>query len=737
MKTKLTFWQLISDYQVHIPTIQRDYAQGRRSARGIAEKFLLDLRESLRNSQGLNLDFVYGRTNDSILTPLDGQQRLTTLFLLHWYLALHEHKLDDQVKSILCNFSYETRPSAHDFCQELVERAIDNPNPGKLLSEEIRDSKWYFLSWDKDPTVDSILNMLDLIQSHFAEETHGMFDLLLNTGNCPITFHFLPMKDFNLSDELYIKMNARGKPLTKFEHFKVNLSKSLTTPHSKSKLDNKWLDIFWNIAKQEEEIAPGRVDTMYYNFLDNITLNFYVENNEIDKDFIDEYDLFSIYTEIKSPDSSFIDNLTNILDAISNLEKISPVFVNFLQSRNLINYWERLRFYALSQFYLKFGSPNDENIELYNEWTRVCYNLISNTLTQGPVQFREALQSIKALSNHIDDFYNYVKNNSDEIKYFNRDQRREEALKINLISKEESWLQLFTGIEKHSYFDGQIGFILELCKDQSGEYSQAQFKDYSSKLALLFSDDFKEDHEFLFQRALLTFGDFLPQVGRGDNYTFCVFDETLRTKLENWRNVFNKKAPILKLLLDNISLATLTSDLTTIVEVYSDDTWRSKIVGHPEYIRYCNKRQIRKLSDNSIHLLSKSQMNSWHQELHSLHFYDKQIAGLIFPPFEETKYLPSTTYATPCIVLDKWKYKGSYFAIDIGYSQNYYIRFFDRQEKPCNVIIQSALLELGFSTNSEAKHIDYRIDLFGLGYPEISSKVREICHALDEVSKTK
>jgi hypothetical protein len=63
MKTKYTFWELLSDFKIEIPKIQRDYAQGRKDVAivKIVDKFLNDLKNSIRNNEELNLDFVYGR----------------------------------------------------------------------------------------------------------------------------------------------------------------------------------------------------------------------------------------------------------------------------------------------------------------------------------------------------------------------------------------------------------------------------------------------------------------------------------------------------------------------------------------------------------------------------------------------------------------------------------------------------------------------------------------------------
>ncbi len=79
--------------KIEIPMIQRDYAQGRKTpdVDRIRKRFLSSIYSALTENKPLKLDFVYGDINENkVLTPLDGQQRLTTLFLLHWYIARHE-----------------------------------------------------------------------------------------------------------------------------------------------------------------------------------------------------------------------------------------------------------------------------------------------------------------------------------------------------------------------------------------------------------------------------------------------------------------------------------------------------------------------------------------------------------------------------------------------------------------------------------------------------------------------
>jgi len=175
--------------KITIPIIQRDYAQGRMDAEvsRIRARFLESLHQAI-TSDPITLDFVYGDINEEgVMTPLDGQQRLTALFLLHWFVAKKEN-IDASEYLFLENFSYETRYSARDFCSYLIRF---KPSFNKKLSEEIIDQAWFPLDWKKDPTISSMLVMLDAIQDEFAE-TQGIWDRLKDKA---ITFYFLPIKD--------------------------------------------------------------------------------------------------------------------------------------------------------------------------------------------------------------------------------------------------------------------------------------------------------------------------------------------------------------------------------------------------------------------------------------------------------------------------------------------------------------------------------------------------------------
>ena len=108
--TFIDLWQLLEKYEVVVPVIQRDYAQGRKNAKEIRNDFLKDIFIHLNDNQAMKLSFVYGTTNGSMYVPYDGQQRLTFVYLLTLFLAAYCE--DWEYIKKLSRFNYYTRDHA-------------------------------------------------------------------------------------------------------------------------------------------------------------------------------------------------------------------------------------------------------------------------------------------------------------------------------------------------------------------------------------------------------------------------------------------------------------------------------------------------------------------------------------------------------------------------------------------------------------------------------------------------
>lgn len=234
-----TFQSLFQEIrEIEIPIIQRDYAQGRKNEKvnRVRNRFLDAIFDALNNKKPLTLDFVYGEVENNKLIPLDGQQRLTTLFLLHWFIAKKE-KIDENEYEFLHHFSYFTRPSSRDFCKKL---ATHTPSFSTPISGELKDQPWFQYQWHNDPTIKGMLVMIDAINQKYGTSSN-LWEQLSN-----ISFYFLPISQMGLSDELYIKMNSRGKPLTEFEHFKAEFEGMIKeSDEEMSKEFNRKFDLDW------------------------------------------------------------------------------------------------------------------------------------------------------------------------------------------------------------------------------------------------------------------------------------------------------------------------------------------------------------------------------------------------------------------------------------------------------------------------------------------------------------
>jgi hypothetical protein len=235
---------------VEIPLIQRDYAQGREDDRteAIRSTFLHALHEALTGKTSAGLDFIYGEVDrNGTFEPLDGQQRLTTLFLLHWYVAARRG--DVSPAHSWTRFTYATRPSARRFC----ERVVENPPPPDQLgrpSAWITDQSWYLHLWSFDPSIRAMLVTLDAIAEKFGnEDPEALWIRLVDPDEPAVWFQLLPIDEMGQAEDLYIKMNSRGKPLTEFEAFKATLGQLVQDLDGPSdfghRIDGVWTDLLW------------------------------------------------------------------------------------------------------------------------------------------------------------------------------------------------------------------------------------------------------------------------------------------------------------------------------------------------------------------------------------------------------------------------------------------------------------------------------------------------------------
>lgn len=717
---KKTFWNILENHKIEIPEIQRDYAQGRKNKKvnPIRKGFITDILDVLvDDKKQLSLDFIfgysidekkqaelennksnlrlilsvleqYGRKNDlklkskisridtsesneKLLIPIDGQQRLTTLFLMHLYLgAQNEVNLD-----VLKRFLYRTRESSTLFLEDLVS----NYNVLKVDKEEkissiICDQEWFFNSWLKDPTVSGMLVMLEEIHSQVYELEGYDLDAMWNnlTNRDTVNFDFYDIDENDLGNDLYIKMNARGKPLNEFQNFKAWLHKKYPTERFAiddwmTKMDKSWLDIFWNKSKE-----IGSVEDYFLSFFENIgllTKSQYFNVKEISKKKIktyfdtlgsNDFPPISYYKEENVFNTNSLNFAFTILERMSSREDIKEIDAlvnefwtetfftssdldnedNSFSSALLINFSELNLFhkafvYGVLRFVYLMDKPvrdyNVREVRNFKNWIRISRNLIYNARIDDNTPFVIAVQAIYNLDDNILNINSFIENSTDEkwIGFFRETQRIEEREKV--VELDYSWNNAICKAESHFYFYGQIQFILDLSKSENGEYNLEKFQINFKKLNYLFSREnlIDQSYKFRIQRLLLCINnrDALWMKGLS-SYRWSFYSSAMansRQRDENWRILFNQKTEYLKKVLDIPNFETLNIENYLTLAKKDIKDWRYFFIDDPRLIKVCKQRLINWTSENHIRLLGSSRLSHYHYELRTYAMYLKEF----------------------------------------------------------------------------------------------------------------
>jgi Protein of unknown function DUF262 len=521
----LNFHDLIKNQKVEIPIIQRDYAQGRKDKKEIRINFLNALLNCITSKNSIKLDFIYGSNVNNSFQPLDGQQRLTTLFLLHWYAATKDKSISKENKELLSKFSYETRITSRDFCFALVNNPIDIIKENEIISQSIIDSNWFFLSWRNDPTIDSMLRTIDDIHTLFFKVQH-LWDTLTSQLNL-ISFYYVELENIGLTDDLYIKMNARGKLLTPFENFKASFQKhiedekwegNLSFPESFAlKIDTSWTDYFWHHFRKQNTI-----DDALMRFIASVAMI----RQSIDRTITKAEERVLLITNLQEqpnsvrpehftkPSFTYLIQCFELYDlAFKNQVELALPFPMWRHKPrhsilseivceeniystvqiNSATYTLKVLFFAQTEYLRKVENFDKSK---FDDWMRVIRNIVSRgdidkdgnrpDIIRSPQTFDGVINLINELSEGCSDIYTYLLNLDSLKSQFAKDQIEEEKNKAKLITKSAEYKNLIFSAEDNELLRGKIEFIFYAMNydnsvDTFNKETFAQLKEVFSK----------------------------------------------------------------------------------------------------------------------------------------------------------------------------------------------------------------------------------------------------------------
>lgn len=517
------FKKLINDYIIYVPEFQRNYLQGDDSNESIKykrDRLLDDIFNCIESqSKSINLGFIYGRVEESykgkLFYPYDGQQRLTTLYFLYLLIYFKFNKYDE-IDSIKEKLSYQTRISTNRFIESFLSWILDSKEKdniyndfwnkdGKDLKGFIMSQDWFMMTeWNYDV---SIINMLSIIveisgriKKNLGDKT-GIVNFIDKDKNNPFQFDFIYVDDISKSDDLYIKINARGKALSPFENLKSDIDK-YWKDEDKTKLDAEWTEYVWNQLDENDKNKEKSFDNSFYNLLSNIFYLQYLvgldQNNLNDKILIEienKYKKGIVDKEWITPElchvscpmiSSFLDAMIGPFKSIKDkqIESVNRKIFGLgdYQNNNGQNKIERADLFEIFVYYYSVSSlfkRNDmeftDKRNLLNEIETVTNRIIENQrpYLDSPTNLVKALQSVKALidnsikSHGVYKFFLSIDNGTKESirKGLMKEQVEEEILKAKLIDKDSRYVALFNKGYSELKNKGQLGFIFYLIKN--------------------------------------------------------------------------------------------------------------------------------------------------------------------------------------------------------------------------------------------------------------------------------
>ena len=543
MSSKHTLMSLCQQYEkIEIPIIQRDYAQGRKKEGKVRGKFVEFLIQAFVTQTPVELDFVYGNVREeddkSVHTfiPVDGQQRLTTLWLLHWFLSVKEGRLGEIV-SWMRKFSYETRPSSHSFCERLLSESFPSEEL-KNIDEFIKNQKWFDNEWLNDGTVSGMLQMLhDFSQQKVLLDGTATVDALI--GGL-FSFYLVPLEQFGLSDELYIRMNARGKVLTDFENFKSEFYKILKDyPHLeevKNKMETSWVENLWPYRKKDTYV----IDQCFMNYLQFITRCLYFRQakpraESYADDFLDINVLHTIYSVPSNTD--FLQFALDIIPVIAkhnignllwegNNTSLADLLSILLRGGNMTI--DMIVILYSSLIYLQ----QHGNIPELNSFVRVIRNLIYNTNDKSERDQPRILRSIDQLGATVDVFKTLAVEGL-KLEGLRESQCREEHFKALLRQQHVGIEELIDYIEDDMNLRGNITSLLsgiyvssakdiasfELSDEKVASFDLLRLKSLYEHYELIGQDDFSSVWGDLLDSMLYTHNKDFGRMLFDDNYS--------------------------------------------------------------------------------------------------------------------------------------------------------------------------------------------------------------------------
>ncbi len=655
--------------RIIIPDLQRDYCWGdENNTKSTGEKGelvsdfvnnLLAQYKTINDKECLNLGLFYGyEVPANHIQLCDGQQRLTTLYLLLGMINKNtiEHKEDTLLtegkfrRYLISDFEYKhddkepylnyaIRETSLYFLSDLVCKFFIG-NTDKV--ENIKSAYWYFDYYNLDPSIQSMLKALSKIESILKDKGLNYYvefgEWLLNK----VTFLYFDMENRKNGEETFVVINTTGESLSSTQNLKplVLQEKNNTGFKNGEKcVDECWEEIetwFWQKTWFRQKIK-GDNDTAE----DHITQG---DNDTADAGFAEFLRWISIIEQVDkdAPEEERTDSIKKLIQLILQGKHCDFPYKE-ISFEKIYKYWKALKWIAEKSgfsFVEDYLSPSVNNaVNNRNAISQnYCFVLLpvlkyvyenissieSDTNKQGNAkriyEFFKNLIRIDNVSKAVNtlvgdtikiidlikngDLVDLINSKVDVSNISERILTDEEKKKLEILKNSidrEPVEVAFWKAQEHNIWSGEILPMIEWSTDDKTQvFDLDKFNKYAEKFAEVFAGkcDANIDNT---RRALLTRGlKEFPRVFRG--YTNKCFG----WEWSDWQVLINDNKDNFKCFFDELLSGKTLQDM---IDSYINTPANStdvfyRFVKYPELLAYCEKKNIQKW-DESYCLVKK------------------------------------------------------------------------------------------------------------------------------------
>ncbi len=664
--------------RIIIPDLQRDYCWGDENntkstgekgelVSGFVNNLLAQFNDykTINDKECLNLGLFYGyEVPANHIQLCDGQQRLTTLYLLLGMINKNtiEHKEDTLLtegkfrRYLISDFEYKhddkepylnyaIRESSLYFLSDLVCKFFIG---NKDNIETIKSADWYFDYYNLDPSIQSMLKALVKIEKIFGEDSNSSLDFL-EFGDWlinKVTFLYFDMENRKNGEETFVVINTTGESLSSTQNLKplvlqeknVSFDNTVFKGIDGKNIDGCWEEIetwFWQKTWFRQK-RKGDNDTAE----DRITQG---DNDTAEAGFAEFLRWISIIEQVDkaAPKEEQSDSIKKLIQLILQGKHCDFPYKE-ISFEKIYKYWKALKWIAEKSgfsFVEDYLSPSVNNaVNNRNAISQnYCFVLLpvlkyvyenisfieSDTNKQRNAkriyEFFKNLIRIdnvsKAVNTLVGDTIKIIDliKNGDLVDLINSEVDVSNISKQILTAEEKEKLKIlrdstdrenveeaFWKAQKHEIWHGEILPMIEWSPDETGNFDLDKFNDYADKFATVFAGECDANIDDT-RKALLTRElTGYPRIFKGHT-NYCFGWEW-----KDWQVLINDNKDKFKEFFDDLlSGKTLQNMIDSYINTPANSTdVFYRFVKYPELLDYCEQKNIQKW-DESYCLVKK------------------------------------------------------------------------------------------------------------------------------------